>query len=198
MKSEKYQYLESLNDYEQRGLLTEVNIVKWLRDVVRKGKDRVKSQFMKAGNFYNFQYKSKLYEEKRLPYYDANPLILSIGNSQQYGSKYLLGLNTNYLPVRQKKRLIKRLQDRYPEQWDENKTLPNITWDNIKKEIDYNETMIKMYIKGRITDPVKVKNTDMEAMAKMDISRFIGIDVKQVWKDYKNKTSPTTRVNKKV
>jgi len=179
-----YTFIEDLKTIDDNGYLNEIVGKKWLLDKLRKGKSRVSAGFMKSGEFYTFEYDSKLYEEKELPFYDEQPVILVVSKND----KYVLGLNMNYLPIRQQKRFIKRLKQRYPKQWDANKTLPNVSWNTVKKEIDYNETMVHLYIKNRLGTPVQVKNTDAERLAKLDMSKFKGIDVKTVWRNYQNLT----------
>ena len=68
----------------------------------------------------------------KLEFYDASPLILCM----KARGKYLLGLNLNYLPIRQKQRLIKRLKNRYPKQWEKDKSFPNLNWHNIRTELE--------------------------------------------------------------
>ena len=59
---------------------------------------RKKVTGFKSGNFYLYKYDSKLYAKNKLEFYDASPLILCM----KARGKYLLGLNLNYLPIRQK------------------------------------------------------------------------------------------------
>jgi hypothetical protein len=179
-----YTFIEDLKTIDDNGYLNEVVGKKWLLDKIRKGKSRVKAEFMKPGQFYTFEYDSKLYENKELPFYDERPVILVVSKN----NKYVLGLNMNYLPIRQQKRFINKLKKRYPNQWDENKILPNVSWNTVKKEVDYNETMVHMYIKNRLGRPVQVKNTDAERLAKLDMSKFKGIDVRTVWRNYQDLT----------
>ena len=184
-----YKFVDDLKTIDDDGYLNEVVGAKWLADKIRKGKSRVSAGFMKAGEFYTFEYDSKLYDSKQLNFFDERPVILVVSKS----SKYVLGLNMNYLPIRQQKRLVKRLKSRYPKQWGTNKTLPNISWDVVKKEVDYNETMVHLYIKNRLTSSVQVNNTDVERLAKLDMSKFKGIDVRTVWRNYQDLTPLLTR-----
>jgi hypothetical protein len=138
--------------------------------------------YIRSGQFLTFGYYAKGWENDELEYYDSSPLILVLKKS----SKYILGLNFHHLPILYRKNLVKRLKNRYPDQWNSNKLLPNLTWDSIKKEVNYAEFIIKLYIIDRIYGNIaRISNIDMEnKYIYLKSEKFIGIKPEELWREY--------------
>lgn len=168
--------------------ITEAKILDWVKKKFNDFTAGVRKFGMRSGEFYLMEYDSKLYEENEIDYYDHTPLILCLGKS----GNYLLGLNINYLTKAHKKRLMKRLNDRYPKQFDKNKALPNLQWKNISKEMDNirMDFIVKLYLVDRIKKPVKVETEDIDKMAQIDLSTWRGINLRQVWQAYRQGLKP--------
>jgi hypothetical protein len=160
----------------------EEGVLDWLRKKLTSVKDVLSKNQIRSGGFYLLNYSSKGYEQGTLDYYDMVPIILVLKED----SKYVLGLNTNYLPIKNKEQLIKLLKKRYSKQFENNDILPNIQWNNIKYETQVRpEFIIKLYRKDRISKIVKIQTKDIETTLRIDLSAFVGVDVKKVWKYFK-------------
>lgn len=165
-------------------LKEELKLVKWIKDKLKKGIDKIKAINTRAGGFYTFEYESKWYDifdvngQRKLEYYDAQPIILLLGKN----GKYSLGLNFHYLPPDVRKRVFDRLKVRYKEQWKSNKILPNLQWNNIKKEVSYADFMVHLYINNNIGKISRVKNTELDKVIHLPSEKFIGISSSEVWK----------------
>ena len=133
---------------------------------------------IERGKFYSFRYNSKLFDEGLLPHFDLNPVILCIG----VNSKYVLGLNFNYLPTQIRKRVIERLK-KIHKKWDKNTKVPNATWKGLKTPLRNSKHMVKLYLKSRISGVIQIKNIDMEKLATKRTDNFVGKTAKTIWKN---------------
>ena len=159
--------------------IDEINLLNWFKDKFKKSVNKISVNRIRKGNFYSFNYESKLYANDKLPYYDETPLIICLGKNGQY----VLGLNLHYVPIKNRKRVINRLQKLYSKEWDANKTLPNITWNKLRVELKYTNFMVKLYIKDRMDKVIKLENNEMEKAISIPSSNFIGISAEKLWKD---------------
>jgi hypothetical protein len=160
--------------------INENKIIDWLKDKIRrpKSKDKVKVDSVRPGIFYTMNYISKLYEEDKLEFYDKQPLILCLDTR----GIYMWGINFHYIPKTRRVRAINRLKKRYPEQWDANKILPNVSYKNIAGELAHVEIMVKQYIIGNISKISKIENVEMETAVLARTEDFIGRSAESIWK----------------
>jgi len=166
-------------------VLTEENLLDKLKKALKTGIQKISRFGLRSGQFVVFRYKSKGYEEGTLPFYDESPFALILSTKTKSGNYN--GLNFNYIPIDAKKNIINKLKRLYPEQWDKDKILPNVSYTSLKSELkDFDVNfLIKEYIPSRITRLTKVKNTQFEKTASIDLGSFIGINIRKLWSEYK-------------
>lgn len=172
-------------DLNENDIITEENLLDKLKRALKTGIQKISRFGLRAGQFVVFRYKSKGYEEGTLPFYDESPFALILSTSTKNGNYN--GLNFNYIPIEAKKDIINKLKRLYPEQWDSNKILPNVSYTSLKSELkDFDiNFLIKEYIPERITRLTKVKNTQFEKTASIDLGTFVGINIRKLWGEYK-------------
>jgi hypothetical protein len=158
---------------------------KELKDVPKYGKDGLLPTYVKSGMFLTFKYSSKLFEEDKLEYFDAQPLILVLGKS----GDYILGLNFHYIPSSIREQVMKRLKNRYKVQWESGGVLPNISWGTVQRELMYTNYMVHLYLIPRIMSKIqRIKNTEMEKKFIYARSEdFIGIKAEAIWRHFTKK-----------
>jgi len=154
-------------------ILTEGKILNWFKNLIKKAKDKISPASIKAGRILIYDYNSKLYEEGKLSFYDAFPLI--IVTSVDGGNHF--GFNLHYLPIRIKKQFVKYLKRQYPKQF-KNKNyklpLPMFNYNKIEKEFPYiAENTIKQYIKKRCKRITTISTGDFVSLSYIDTSKFV-------------------------
>jgi hypothetical protein len=161
------------------------NIFTKLKDKLKTGIQKISRFKLKQGQFLLMEYKAKGYEEKTLPFYDKTPLILVLSKSNRHGN--YMGLNFNYLPPVARKRVTKQLKRLYKKQWGDNKTLPNVTYKTINKQLlEYDLSfIIKEYIPSRMSKTVIVTPEQFEKTLDVDLGTFIGINITELWREYR-------------
>ena len=101
------------------------------------------------GEMYLFNYNSKLYEEGRLSYYDAMPLVILLSIDR----KYMLGLSLHYLPRKTRLYFVKKIILKNYKLLQRNLP-PKILYSEIKDAANlwYREGMviIRKYIRSRV------------------------------------------------
>ena len=170
--------MKSIHKRKRLSKIDENKLTQWIKDKLKKTKDKIKVASSQQGAFYTFEYDSKMYEEGTLEYYDKQPLILLLGK----GGGYYLGLNFHYLPPSVRKDVLDRLKSRYNKQWSSNKVLPNVTWNNVRGQVRHSQVMIKLYLENRIGNMSRVKNTEMDQVIDLPSEEFIGISSTELWK----------------
>jgi hypothetical protein len=171
--------MKSIHKRKRLSKIDENKLIRWIKDKLKKTKDKIKISSAKPGSFYTFEYDSKMYEEGELPYYDKQPLILLLSK----GGGYYLGLNFHYLPPSVRKDVLDRLKSRFKKQWSADKILPNVTWSNVRGQVRHSQVMVKLYLENRMGTMSRVKNTEMEQVIDLKSEDFIGIDPDKLWKD---------------
>ncbi len=149
--------------------LEEKSLIQWFKDKFKKKPNRKKGNNIRDGQFYSFEYDSKLYENDLIPYYDQSPLILCLGKSETH----VLGLNFHYIPIKRRTRVINKLKKLYKKQWDKDKRLPGVTWNKISPEIRYATFMVKLYIRARMRKTIGLENTEMEKAITVPEFKFL-------------------------
>ena len=176
----------------QEWYLTEAGVFDWIKNTLKNTKNWIAKSGIKPGYFFLYNYDSKLYEEGKLPFFDAKPMILCLSATPTH----VLGINVHYIPIRERKRIVAKLKSLYPEQWGTNKRLPNISWGMVSHELQHAQYMLKLYLRDRIDEVVKIKPQDMENVLNVDLSDFVGIDATKVWREYRNGTAIYDRTGK--
>jgi hypothetical protein len=175
--------------------ITEKNVFSWIKDKLKKGVEKIRKYNVKSGQFILFNYDSKGYKEGTLEFFDETPFDLCLWNK----GKYMLNLNFNYLPVRAKKRVWKKISALFPKQVKEGKLLPRVTYDMLKSELrefDIN-FIVKLYIKSRATRVTMVTPKQFEKTLSVDLGNFKGISSEKLWAEYK-KGKPINQIMKEM
>lgn len=194
-----------LTKLEENNQLNEANIFNKIKNFfskIGKGVKKLKKGYtkreIKQGSVALFRYKSKQFEENLLPLYDESPLSIILGRDKHNN---ILGLNTHYLPLKDRKRVIKKLKSLYPKQFKENKTLlPNLNYKMIKNELRKFDLdwLIKSYIPSRISRPISLltMNQVEKIVGEISLDTFAGISAKKLWSYYRKGYSMQEALNK--
>jgi len=140
-----------ISDSEERYVKQRSEAKQWLISIVdnfkeQDDKNALDTKIFWAGTFYVFQYYPKLYEQGKLQWYDAFPLILVLDNDRNG----FLGINFHYILPQYRMMVIRKLMLTYPKKFIENKPMLPMNY-NLFKQKNKNiwrwiEPAIKRYL----------------------------------------------------
>jgi hypothetical protein len=155
-----------------------------------------RGNLLKPGKIYTFNYSAKTYLDP-LPYYDTNPMILSLGVNTSVKPLIEYGININYLPNEIKEKFLDSVYTAYKSSINENikglnsqradkqKEL-SITYKMIKPLVDkyYLGFAIKNYIPERKTNVKVISYENWHHALLLETASFIGASKTKVRFDY--------------
>ena len=153
-------------------LINEGKFLDWLKGIIKGAKNKISPASIKQGSIVVYDYNSKLYEEGKLHFFDAFPLVLvtSIDGGNFFG------FNLHYVPVRIKKQFVKYLKKQYPKEFknkDYKRPLPKFNYPKVKKQFPYMaDATIHQYIKRRSKRITTISTGDLVGLSFIDTSKF--------------------------
>ena len=173
--------------------------IEWYKDRVKGASSASISMIMYGkrgidtfypGQLFTFRYQSKLFEEGSLPYFDAAPLVIALGQNR-YGN--LEGLNLHYLPPHVRLRilsyLVKTIGDAGAEKLRHDTKLFRISYAAAQNIAALRplEFALKSYIPDRIfSKPVRVQPREYKHAIALPYQQFVGASSRKVWSDGKS------------
>jgi hypothetical protein len=126
---------------------------KFAKEYLKKYGASKSDKAFKAGQLLTFKYDAKHKQFK----FDKNPLVISLGDSKQYGKNSFLGLNIHWLP--QKQRVL--VASLIVEMLDMNNGV--LIYDDIKPAMQMfkNSPVLRMYIKKNVSNKVILLEKDV-------------------------------------
>lgn len=150
---------------------------------VPSGPPRKKVQ---VGRMYQYSYRSKLYHQRprKLPYYDAFPLVIIIG---LYSDGWL-GLSLHYLPPKMRKALVKKILIMNSKRLLNKGGPIKLPYSDIKNIFNLmfraGSVIIKRYLRPRVKGPaVEVPWTQWYQIASLESAQWKGATKTEVYAD---------------
>ena len=149
----------------------------WLKETVslfkrspdnKQAKDFV---FKRPGNFYIFNYNSKLYEDGKLEYYDGLPLIMVLSMDK----KGFIGVNFHWMTLEGRIYILSKLMKVYAKKFVSDSYLLPMNYDVFMKIIgSKGKKFVKLAIRRYLWDHLlKLKGLRMLRIKNMDMSKAI-------------------------
>jgi len=158
------------NDLE---LLTEANFLKWIKKKLKSVKGRLGRASVKKGHIITYDYRSKLFAQDKLDYYDKHPLVVVTSSN----SLYFWGFNIHYLPQILRDDVVEYLEHKYPKEFAKpnyTKSLPGFSYDKFKVQFPYiAQVLIKCYIRKNATGITAISTEEYKRLTAMDTSKFV-------------------------
>lgn len=176
---------------KQLSLLTEADFKQWISNIISKVKNKIGRGSIKKGDILVYDYTAATFPDK-IAFYDAFPLILVTSVDAQH----FTGTNLNYIPIRERKRLVKYLKQLYPKEFKdtENKQpLPGFNFEKVKVEFPYiADVCVHRYLKSQASKISILPPAELDALSYVDTSNFIFKadspikSAEQLWKIWRN------------
>jgi len=175
--------------------------IKFFIDLIDKTKASVLGPLdivlRRPGYFYLIYYSSKLYKEKRLPWYDQTPVILVL----QVDGKGFLGINFHYILPQYRAELIKKIVHHYPDKFFNDEQILPMSWRTIntiagglRKHLKF---AVKRYLwshmlRARGLRAVRIKNPDIIYAISYVSPTWVSITERQIRKEIKHRLTGGT------
>lgn len=175
----------------------ERNAINWLKTFVRKNPSaQVKGSFLEPSMLYMFNYDNPKFKDNLsvLPYFDTQPLVLSMGVIDTKNGKREIGINLHLLPEQVRKMVLFKIYSVYKIEYKKamksgKGTNFRMNWKTIHS-INKNLGVgfaVRMYIPKRRSNVIKFPLTEWERaiwIPTKGYSRISPLQLEKEWKKY--------------
>lgn len=179
----------------------------WYKKTYRNDRDAwLRKGYMKPGRLYIFDYK-KPKNIDTLPWFDTNPLVLSLGIFKtKDGKKRNIGINLHLLPPKVRRLVVYTVFTAFKTQYKKNlyaddpKDIPAIKWQMIQKLVSKYGTAfaLRMYIPELQKNIIEFKVEDMPKAIWIPSTRYEKTNAYKLEKEWRKYLAKERRVSKLV